>query len=51
MTENEKGYLAALYKRVFDGEELKGQFKDLHDHLKAKDKDISIQKGIMRQSF
>ena len=30
------GKLAALNKRVFDGEELVAQLKGLHDYLKAK---------------
>jgi len=36
MTEEEKVQLAALNKRVFEGEELTGQLKELHDHLKAR---------------
>ncbi len=40
MTEEEKAQLAALNKRVFEGEELTGQLKELHDHLKAKDRAI-----------
>ena len=36
MTEEEKVQLAALNKRVFKGEELSGQLKELHDHLKAR---------------
>ena len=38
LTEEEKVQLAALNKRVFEGEELTGQLKELHDHLKAKDR-------------
>jgi len=37
MTEEEKAQLAALNRRVFDGEELAGQVKELHDHLKTMD--------------
>ena len=40
MTKEEKVQLAALNKRVFEGEELTGQLKELHDHLKAKDRAI-----------
>ena len=45
MTEEEKVQLAALNKRVFEGEELSGQLKELHDHLKATDRAILPAKG------
>jgi hypothetical protein len=45
MTEEEKVQLAALSKRVFDGEELAGQLKELHDHLKAKERAIFPAQG------
>lgn len=38
MTGKEKDQLAVLNKRVFNGEELTGQLKDLHDHLKNIDR-------------
>ena len=39
MTEEDKVHLAALNLRVFNGEELASQLRDLHDHLK-------IQQGM-----
>eukprot|EP00597_Dinobryon_sp_UTEXLB2267_P007098 CAMPEP_0170084740 /NCGR_PEP_ID=MMETSP0019_2-20121128/19839_1 /TAXON_ID=98059 /ORGANISM="Dinobryon sp., Strain UTEXLB2267" /LENGTH=162 /DNA_ID=CAMNT_0010300935 /DNA_START=32 /DNA_END=520 /DNA_ORIENTATION=+ len=51
MTEEEKVQLAALNRRVFGGEELAGQVKELHDHLKAKDRAILPAPGTSFSSF
>eukprot|EP01035_Chromulina_nebulosa_P025823 gene25824-33730_t len=47
MTEEDKVQLAALNKRVFEGEELSGQLKELHDHLRA----ILPAKGTAREGI
>ena len=45
MTEEEKAQLVALNRRVFGGEELAGQIKELHDHLKALRAILSTAQG------